>query len=71
MDSRRLGVLVAKVNKFSLTFQGENTAADTGEKEEGKEQRELIQLLALHVQKGNVALFINRIPDDEDAGIIL
>ena len=34
-----------------------------GEEDEGKEQRELIQLLALHVQKGNAALFNNRVLD--------
>ena len=34
-----------------------------GEEDEGKEQRELIQLLAFHVHKGNTALFNNRVPD--------
>ena len=34
-----------------------------GEEDEGKEQGELIQLLALHVQEGNAALFNNRVPD--------
>ena len=36
---------------------------NTQEEVEGKEQREWIQLLALHIQKGNAALFNNRVPD--------
>ena len=46
-------------------------ARHKGEEDEGKEQRELFQLLALLVQKGNAALFNNRVPDDGDAGIML
>ena len=41
-----------------------------GEEDEGKEQRELFQLLSLLVQKGNAALFNNRVPDDGDDGIM-
>ena len=41
------------------------------EEVEGKEQRDWIQLLALHIQKSNAALFNNRVPDDKDAGMIL
>ena len=46
-------------------------ARHKGEEDEGKEQRELFQLLALLVQKGNAALFNNRVPDDGDNGIML
>ena len=41
------------------------------EEVEGKEQRDWIQLLALHIQKSNAALFNNRVPDDKYAGMIL
>ena len=37
-----------------------------GEEDEGKEERELFQLLGLLVQKGNAALFNNRVPDYGD-----
>ena len=39
-----------------------------GEEDEGKEERELFHLLGLLVQKGNAALFNNRVPDYGDIG---
>ena len=41
-------------------------ARHKGEEDEGKEERELFQLLGLLVQKGNAALFNNRVPDYGD-----